>query len=414
VPAPSVHANAIGTLCAFAISSGYAGRGQLGSLPSRAALAQRSLLTLHLAAAWWSMYLSELVFSGLLVGTMRTRKELHKRLKALQPVNPAHTLVSSRDWSAAKDFDAPGVAGPAELKFLDLAKLLLLEDCADGAEPWAAIARGSGMLGAAATRAVRLQLISPVRTTAVLLRAAISHYTGLEAAAANDPALASSLGEFLRNSVLPAGLEAHGVSGPELVREAADSSRFRRTRDDRASIEELRVHLLQFDAPRLHDSIIAASGGDNNQAYMAMRRLVVLFGGSEIKSPCCQLSRIEEGLRLRSQQVHEIASKPGADSASIVRGLETAENLAKAPADMAGGQAAGPAESAMPSGEALTKVFRSAPFTEVKRAVHTLDATTSGGRIHALGSGFDARCPLTVRQLMEGSETLAQPAPLHP
>jgi hypothetical protein len=43
------------------------------------------------------MYLSELVFSGLLVGTMRTRKELHKRLKALQPVNPAHTLVSSRD-----------------------------------------------------------------------------------------------------------------------------------------------------------------------------------------------------------------------------------------------------------------------------------------------------------------------------
>ena len=32
--------------------------------PSQAALAQRSLLTLHLAAAWWSMYLSELVFSA--------------------------------------------------------------------------------------------------------------------------------------------------------------------------------------------------------------------------------------------------------------------------------------------------------------------------------------------------------------
>ena len=48
----------------------------------------------------------------------------------------------------------------------------------------------------------------------------------------------------------------------------------------------------------------------------------------------------------------------------------------------------------------------------MKRAVHTLDATTSAGRIHALGLGFDGQCPLTVRQLMEGSETLARCEPL--
>jgi predicted exporter len=47
------------------------------------------------------MYLSELVFSGLLVGTMRTRKELHKRLKALQPVNPAHTWYHLVIWLAS-------------------------------------------------------------------------------------------------------------------------------------------------------------------------------------------------------------------------------------------------------------------------------------------------------------------------
>ena len=384
--------------------------------PSKAALALRSLLTLHLAAAWWSTYLSELIASGLLGGTMRTRKELHRRLKALQPVNPARLLVASRDWSAAEDFDTPGravpTAGPADLKFLDLAKLSLLEDGADGAEPWAAVARGSGMLGAAATRAIRLQPIAPLRTTAVLLRAAVSHYVGLEVAAVNDAAVAASLGEFLRSPMLPAGLEAHGVSGPELISEATDSFRYRRSRDERPFIEESRLHLLEFDAPRLHSSIIAASGGDNSHAYPAMCRLVALFGGSDIESPCRQLSRIEEGLQLRSQQVYDAANKPQADGSSIVGALEAAEHLAKAPAEVAGGQLAGPQESPMPSSDALTKVCRSAPFIKVKREVEALNLTTSAGRINALGSGFDGRCPLTVRQLMEGSETLARRDPL--
>ena len=102
--------------------------------------------------------------------------------------------VQAGDYAAAESFDTPAavaapaaprrrgaaavpaapaalaVPGPVELTFIARANLSLLEGT-DGSAPWAVIARGSGMLGAASTRAIRLDETSMLRRVSAPLRA---------------------------------------------------------------------------------------------------------------------------------------------------------------------------------------------------------------------------------------------------
>ena len=103
----------------------------------------------------------------------------------LIPVNQANLQVAAADWDSQETFDSlavpavarvgavarrgsraavpaipgqpaiPAVLGPPELKFIARCNLSLMEST-DGASPWAMICRGAGMLGGAATRAIRL------------------------------------------------------------------------------------------------------------------------------------------------------------------------------------------------------------------------------------------------------------------
>ena len=236
-------------LCAFG-SKARAG----SALLDQNALAGRNLLTLQLTAAFWGRYLVELVASGFLASPLTHRKALDTRIATLTARTAANLEVHVADWSACQAFDTPaipgapavpavaasrgrlaraGVAaipatpaapGPAELTFIALANLSLLEDL-NGAAPWSQIARGAGMLSGASTRAIRSDGLSAVRCMATLLRSALARHVGVAPTPANDAALASSLRDFLRDTVLTDGLEAHGVSPTELMKEAKDSFR---------------------------------------------------------------------------------------------------------------------------------------------------------------------------------------------
>ena len=250
-------------------------------LASQAAASTRSILTLQLSAAWWGTYLTELIASGLLRVVLTTRTDLHLAIRELTPVNMNSLMIQAADWAACETFNVPGtpgvpavagrpavaggrgrrrvaavppvpavpaippVPGPDPLVFVNSASLLLLEDTDGGAAPWAAASRAGGMLGAAATRAVRNDPMSNVRRTAALLRAAVARNLGLDAAPANDAPIAGELGNFLRTAYVPTGLEAHGVGGAELSSEAADAFRAQRSKIDLIAVEEKRFHLLQ-------------------------------------------------------------------------------------------------------------------------------------------------------------------------
>ena len=239
---------------------------------SKAAAATRNLFTTQLTSAFWSKYLTELKASGLLAKPLVCRKSLHARLKELTPVTPANLQVNASDWSAAESFDTPAVAaipaiagraarggrravaaapavpgslavpGPAELKFIAMADLSLLES-SNGAAPWAEVARGAGMLGPACTRTIRLDDTSALRRVAAPLRAAVARHLGVNPTPAYDATLAGFLGGFLRTAVVSDGLEAHGVTSPELIAEAMDSFRAQRSAGERLAVEEARFHL---------------------------------------------------------------------------------------------------------------------------------------------------------------------------
>ena len=410
---------------------------------SQTSLANRNALTLQLNTAWWSTYLTELVAGGLLRATLASREELQLVIKDVTPVNPAALLVSAGDWAACEDFAAPGapavpgvpgaaavrargtraaipavpavppvpagppVPGPAELAFLNLASVALLEDHG-GPCPWAAVARVCGMLGAAVTRAIRLEAMSNVRRTAALLRAAVARNLGLAATAEYDAPIAGELGNFLRAAFVPDGLEAHGVSTAELSSEAADAFRAQRSKADLMAIEEKRFHLLNHRSPLLH-SLVISNSASNSEAYGATRRLAALVDGDASEPLCPQLPSLEEGLRVRLAEARDAAAKPGANGGSVIRALE-AEARCLGVSRGAGDKRELGAD-AVPQ-DALEKAGRSPVFRQVLQVVQGGSLTTAARRIAALGSAFDGKSPLTARMLMDGSETMAKRHPL--
>ena len=250
-------------------------KARLGSSPvDQAAGIARNLLTLQLTAAFWSQYLTELVASGLLSGTFPHRQSIQARVAELTPVNSANLQVSAAHWDTEETFDTPAVPavppgsrrggraavpgraaipaqpGPPELKFIARCNILLLES-ADGAEKWSMICRGAGMLGGAATRAIRLDDMSMLCRVAAPLRSAVARYTGVDPTPAYDATLAGALPDFLRDAVLMDGLAAHGSSEAEFMTEALDSFRAHRSTADKLAVEEARFHLLEHECAPL-------------------------------------------------------------------------------------------------------------------------------------------------------------------
>jgi hypothetical protein len=248
----------------------FGGKARCGpAMVDKMALAARNLLTLQLVAAFWTRYLSEIVDSGLLAAPLTHRKALHEALSLLTPANPVNLHVLAGDYAVAESFDSPAaraapaaprrrgaaavpaapavaaVPGPVELTFIARANLSLLEGT-DGSAPWAVIARGAGMLGAASTRAIRLDETSMLRRVSAPLRAAVACHVGLEPTPTHDATLAGSLRDFLVHAVLMDGLEAHGVTAQELMTEAIDSFRAQRSDAEYRSVEVSRIHLLEF------------------------------------------------------------------------------------------------------------------------------------------------------------------------
>ena len=252
-------------------------KARIGSNPAdHAAATERSLLTLQLTAAFWSRYLTELISSGLLAGSFAHRRAIQTRIAELTSANPANLQVDAASWDVHETFDTPAVPavaavaavsrrgrqaaiqavpgqaaipailGPPELKFISRCNITLLES-ADSSAPWATLCRGAGMLGATATRAVRLDDMSMLRRVSAPLRAAVARYAGVDPTPAYDATLAGALHDFLKNVVLMDGLAAHGTSDAEFMAEALDSFRAHRSTADKLAVEEARFHLLEHE-----------------------------------------------------------------------------------------------------------------------------------------------------------------------
>ena len=243
-------------------------KARLGPAPAdRAAGEARSLLTLHLTAAFWSRYLTELTAAGMLAGSFEHRQAVKTRTIRLTPVNPANLQVTAdhpgapavaavaavaRRRGAAAVRAAPGraatpaVLGPPDLRFISRCNITLLES-ADGAAPWGALCRGASMLGGTATRAIRLDDMSMLGRVSAPLRASVARYVGVDPTPAYDATLAGALQDFLKNVVLMDGLSAHGTSEGEFMAEALDSFRAHRSAADKLAVEEARFHLLEHE-----------------------------------------------------------------------------------------------------------------------------------------------------------------------
>ena len=135
--------------------------------------------------------------------------------------------------------------GPTELTFLARSNITLLEDT-DAVAPWAFICRGVGMLGGTATRAIRLNNISTLRRIAAFLRVEIARYLGVQPTSSYDGVLADVLLDFLHETTLSDGLEAHGTTDAEFIAEALDSLYASRSMANRLAVEESRFHLLKY------------------------------------------------------------------------------------------------------------------------------------------------------------------------
>ena len=151
----------------------------------------------------------------------------------------------------------------------------------------------------------------------------------------------------------------------------------------------------------------------NSAAYAATRQLLALIQGkptSTSSEPLCRhLATLEEGLRLRAPEAQAAAAKAGATGTSVVQALELEARQLGAPT-LGAPRTIGGADEAIPQ-DAFEAACRSAVFRGIDASFKLCNLATAQGRLDALGCGFDGRCPLTLRVLMDGSETLARSHP---
>ena len=222
-----------------------------------AAAADISVLAMRLSATTWARILTELEASGLATalnaavagGQRATPYLLQQCLDQLIPLNPGELLLHAADFAAAgEEFDAaavaghgrgrgrgaagaPGVQGPAKLRFLGLVTALDLEE--EGATaPLFLLARVSGMLGACLTRASRLDERSTVAVLGEMLRTQLLARGG----GAEYGALADAVASYLRSITIP-DLFCAGAAGIDDLRiEAKEMMAYHRSLSGRRKL----------------------------------------------------------------------------------------------------------------------------------------------------------------------------------
>ena len=257
-------------------------RSSFGPAPADLATARlHSALTVAFQAAAWSRWLTELASSGLLAKAPFDRlRDSDAAMELLTLANPNQLDILAADYLATETWFSPGTPavaarragggrparaavaagppgpGPAELAFLELCKIDRLADTSLPC-PLLALGRLSGMLGPVSTRAVRIDVLSSVRITAVSLRSYLARALGLDAATAangaSDPPLALAIFEHVLAAfdALTDVLSPKTINETALRSEALDAFRFVQGSDaDRNGIVTRRLRFIEDRHPR--------------------------------------------------------------------------------------------------------------------------------------------------------------------
>ena len=252
-------------------------RNDVGPAPADLAAARTvSPLTFCGTAAAWSRWLTELDASGLLTSAPFVRlRDSDAVLMTLMIQNGAALHILAADHGLSEPFDTPAVpagrgrgrgrgrgavipgvaavAGPAELAFINVATLGLFSNLSAGnSAPLLSFCRLVGALGPCLTRAVRLDLMSTVRTAATVLRNMVAKSAGLVPPLAPGVATDAILAQCLHPSILDAfqsmsailALDVASESG--LKREMHDAFVFLYgTETEREGVVTRRLHLVE-------------------------------------------------------------------------------------------------------------------------------------------------------------------------
>lgn len=247
-------------------------RNAIGTGPNDLAIARtRTPLTISFSAGAWSRWLTELVASGILANAPYARlRDSDAVLLEMTITTPANLEVLAGDYSPFEDFASagtpgvPGVAarpalgrgttvrdgpnqaaraavaavaaippnpGPPELAFIQSASLVVLNLPGSHA-PLQSFCRLVGALGPAGSRAIRDDLTSTVRTTALSLRVHLGKSLGLGSSlaltASNDAALAREMSTSIASAydALTTDLALNEASEFGLSRELLDAYLF--------------------------------------------------------------------------------------------------------------------------------------------------------------------------------------------
>lgn len=260
-------------LSLFKAARAFLGRCNLSKDPQDTIVFERtSFLQFDLTDGAWTRILQEYLDSEL----PRILRESYasslpsfdEAVKNITPNNPDNWILSGADILLRETFDTPGVAaaeaaapaprrragapaavivvapatpGPAELKFLDLCTVSLLENSDSPTCPLLPLARLAGMLGPFSTRDKRLQAVSTVQLTGALLRQQLTSRFGCHA----DGAMAVNLKDLVLDTYLPSSFCAAVASEEELRREARDACAYRRSAQGRSEVEISRLSYLR-------------------------------------------------------------------------------------------------------------------------------------------------------------------------
>lgn len=223
-----------------------------------------SFLQFDLSDAAWERVLDEYVDSDLPLTLQNSHAvslgQLDDTIKTLQFSDPNNMIIGAADLQLRQSFDDPGAPagaararggaaaraapptpGPAELAFLHVCTINLLEDAGSPNRPLMPLAFLAGMVGPYSTRAIRRLATSTIQLTGALIRQQLKDRFGC----ASDGARAVNLKDFVIDTYLPSPFAAMVASEEELRREARDACSYRRSTQGRTDVEISRLNYLR-------------------------------------------------------------------------------------------------------------------------------------------------------------------------
>lgn len=250
-----------------------------GSTPADvAALQALNCLTFSVNDAGWSRVLSTLHNAQLFdQGPFVSRSQFEAAYDLVDLSQCDMSIMAADLTMAGEDFDTPGVAavaavpavparrgvpavaavaavpavpavpGPADLEFLSLLTLDQITPFTQD-QPLGLFTELIGYLGPCHARATRLQAMSMVRTSAVLLAHALSaRLLGSNGGMAPHSLLALNVMDLLKDAKLPICLASTHVTDADLRAELRDSLRYVRSDAERKAVE---ISRILFVGPR--------------------------------------------------------------------------------------------------------------------------------------------------------------------